>query len=109
MRPNRRVQGGVQWWLGRGPRRGAHEVHDVIPAVFALDVEHRGWPIDADDAEGALGPMAELAALLVEVVLEGKPADFLSGRLGPDARMVVALVPMLRGREGLPDPWDQAY
>jgi len=51
-------------------------VHDVLPEVFALDVEHRGWPLDADDAGGALGPMAELAALVVEVLLEDKPADF---------------------------------
>jgi len=43
------------------------------------------------------------------VTLEGKPADFQYGRLGPDAWIIVALGPLLPGREGLPDPWDQAY
>jgi len=50
--------------------------------------------------------MAELAALVVVMPFEGKSADFQSGRLGPDARVMVALVPLLRGREGLPDPCD---
>jgi len=109
MGPYGLVQGGVKRWLARGARRRAHEVHNVLPAVLALDIEDCRWPLDADEAEGALGPVAQLSSLAVVMTLKGKPADLQLSGLGPGVRIVIPLVALLRCRQGLPDPWEKAH